>query len=49
MLLARVAGKIKTQGDFIMPAASLGQDQMEFNPLTLSFPGRLEEVFLEKN
>jgi signal transduction histidine kinase/CheY-like chemotaxis protein len=47
MILARVAGKIRTQGDSIMPAASLGQDQMEFNPLTLSFPGKLEEVFLE--
>ena len=33
--------------DFIMPATSPGLHEMELNPISLSFPGNLEEAFLE--
>ncbi|MBN2515459.1 MAG: response regulator [Deltaproteobacteria bacterium] len=32
--------------DFIMPATSPGLHEMELNPISLSFPGDLEEAFL---
>jgi two-component system cell cycle sensor histidine kinase/response regulator CckA len=37
---------MKAHKDFIMPATSPGLHEMELNPISLSFPGDLEETFL---
>ena len=37
---------MEAKRDFIMPAASPGQNEMEIHPLFLSFPGQLEKDFL---
>ncbi len=39
---------MKAHKDFIMPAASSDLDAMNLNPVTLSFPGELEDVFLNE-
>jgi two-component system, cell cycle sensor histidine kinase and response regulator CckA len=38
---------LEAKRDFIMPASSSGQNEMEIHPLFLSFPGQLEKDFLD--